>query len=365
MNWIKNTLLFFIAVLICLLITEFSVRKIFPSWFDVISEPYTFYKFDPILGWSNQANSHGGLFQRREFIHKIDTNSDGARDREFLPINEKLDILVLGDSFVWGVGSEYGDRFTEVLEKNPLINEARNFGVSGYGQIQEFLQLKNELVSVRGVDLIVLTICLSNDLQDNVSPFRYGYLKPYAEINSNGELDINGIPVPFNKKSSKEFSSSNEDYFGKGLSLIYHAFLRKFSPSHEIEDLVNEADFYKSDYELSIEQKIKINEMYLVFDKLIQSINNFAVTSKIPLVVVLAPTKYEVQFKVPYPMKVRDRIATILSRENIVFIDPASDLTSDDFWIDDGHWNKKGHKKIANAIIAYIKKSEISKGNLK
>ena len=48
---------------------------------------------------------------------------------------DEFRVAFLGDSFTWGVGTPYGERFTEIVESlNPKIN-ALNFGVTGYSPV--------------------------------------------------------------------------------------------------------------------------------------------------------------------------------------------------------------------------------------
>ena len=66
-------------------------------------------------------------------IYKI--NSQGLRDKEydFKKPKNKTRILAFGDSFTFGEGIEYGERFTDIIEKSFQNLEVINFGVPGYG----------------------------------------------------------------------------------------------------------------------------------------------------------------------------------------------------------------------------------------
>ncbi len=66
-------------------------------------------------------------------IYKI--NSQGLRDKEygFTKPKNKIRILSFGDSFTFGEGIEYGERFTDIIEKSFPNLEVINFGVPGNG----------------------------------------------------------------------------------------------------------------------------------------------------------------------------------------------------------------------------------------
>src|SRR5262249_55474855 len=155
---------------------------------------YVFFQFDPLLGWANLPNSHG-QFSRLEFRHAVDINSLGMRDREVTDKRpNELRVAFLGDSFTWGVGATYGERFTEVLERlDPRVN-ALNFGVSGYSPIQYLLQIDKVLAFKP--DYVIVAFCLGNDLTDNLTPDPYRHPKPYATLSDDGsKIDIKGYPL--------------------------------------------------------------------------------------------------------------------------------------------------------------------------
>ncbi len=62
-------------------------------------------------------------------------NSLGFRDQEYelRPPEGKTRVLMLGDSFTFGEGIPYGQRFDDILEKKLPSLEVINFGIPGYG----------------------------------------------------------------------------------------------------------------------------------------------------------------------------------------------------------------------------------------
>ena len=74
------------------------------------------------------------------------SNSYGARDIERTrDAPDGRRVVVLGDSFVEGIGSSFDERMTTLIEQDSGI-ELLNFGMGGFGPIQEWLLYK-ELAS--------------------------------------------------------------------------------------------------------------------------------------------------------------------------------------------------------------------------
>ena len=98
----------------------------------VIGNQRIFHKFDPVLGWALTPHAEG-RFSRLEFSYPVKINSRGMWDGEIASKRpDEFRVAVLGDSFTWGSGVGYGERFTEVVEfRDPRIN-VLNFGVPGY-----------------------------------------------------------------------------------------------------------------------------------------------------------------------------------------------------------------------------------------
>jgi hypothetical protein len=157
------------------------------------SERSLAYGYDAELGWAPIPNSVSTVTTART-IHATH-NSLGFRDIEFSPDGRPV-MLFIGDSFVWGVDAEAGERFTDLLRNKLTQFTIVNAGVSGYGTDQEYLWLKRIWPKVRPA-VVVLFFCTDNDRKDNSTNIRYGrYRKPYFETRPDGSLAPRGQPVP-------------------------------------------------------------------------------------------------------------------------------------------------------------------------
>jgi len=158
-----------------------------------LSERSLTYGYDAELGWAPVPNSASTVTTART-IH-ASHNSLGFRDIEFKPDGRPV-MLFVGDSFVWGVDAEAGERFTDLLRERLPQYQTVNAGVSGYGTDQEYLWL-NRIWPEIHPDVVVLFFCTDNDRKDNTSNVRYGrYRKPYFETTPDGTLQLKGQPVP-------------------------------------------------------------------------------------------------------------------------------------------------------------------------
>jgi lysophospholipase L1-like esterase len=151
------------------------------------------YLYDKTLGWRNIPD-----WKWTSLGRKLTINSKGLRDRSYdyeKPPGVRR-ILVLGDSYAWGYGVADHEIFTEVLEARleatPQHWQVINAGVSGWGTDQEYLFLKTEGFKY-SPDIVVLSLYLINDPENNSCSMQYGLYKPLF-INTN--LDLVNVPVP-------------------------------------------------------------------------------------------------------------------------------------------------------------------------
>jgi hypothetical protein len=106
------------------------------------------------------------------FIHKsgcytveYDTNSYGARDGERSVHSSLPRTIVLGDSFVEGVGLWADDRLTNILQRD-TGREHLNFGVGGnFGPLQYALLYKT-MAAAFDHDLVLVGVLPDNDFHD-------------------------------------------------------------------------------------------------------------------------------------------------------------------------------------------------------
>jgi hypothetical protein len=164
--------------------------------------------YDRTKGWFHAPLGSGELFHGGPDRGLARINSLGLRGGEVSrskPEGVKR-VLVLGDSFVFGLGVDEDNLFTTHLEK--LLNrspdkrhEVLNLGVSGYSTDQEYI-LFQELGLRLSPDVVILVVC-DNDFLGNTEDFAYRrYYKPYFERAADG-LTLKNSPVPILTRSQR------------------------------------------------------------------------------------------------------------------------------------------------------------------
>ncbi len=296
---------------------------------------YVFYRFDPVLGWSNLPGAKG-QFSRLEFSYPVEINAIGMWDREVAPKrSDEFRVAVLGDSFTWGIGAAYGERYTEVVEAlDPRIN-VLNFGVAGFSPIQYLLEL--DQVLALQPDYVVVAFCLGNDVSDNVLANPYVHPKPVAKLSADGtRLEIGGY------------------------RLVKRQWARLQRKQGAIETF-DERWLYAPSETLRPKQRQRMVEMYKINELVLASIRDRVEAALGPdrLAVLLVPTKLEYQLD-PYlpkdanPNAVADHVLESLARLKIPAVDGRPAITPADFWQKDEHWRPGGHAKIGKLLADHL-----------
>ena len=146
-------------------------------------------------------------------------NSLGFRDREFDIKKPKgqYRILCVGDSFTFGEGVKAQEAYPKVLEtmlQTKYKNvEVINTGVSGYNTVDEYLYIRNKLLSFNA-DLIILGFYIGNDPEDPSLPFNQE-MKENNDIGKRSSLEV----YFRHKKKWEEFSKMN--YWEKYRAALY------------------------------------------------------------------------------------------------------------------------------------------------
>lgn len=359
-----NAALMLAATLLTLGAAEIALR-LFTR--DLAGEPitgnqYQFYRYDPVLGWSNKPGTRG-RFERAEFSYDMRINAHGLRGDEVplaKPVGKKR-VAVLGDSFTWGIGASDDEIYTTLLERALPGVEVLNFGVSGYGPIQYHLQ--TEKVLSFAPDAVVIAFCLGNDFVDNVFWQRYRYYKPFARLDETGALVTDGYPIP----NVKRFPSAHDRGLAKALhdrSFLFRLLDRTVlglvgqlanygqkGPKFSEDQL----DLYRAPDSPETAAVVRVNAA------LFEQITAAYAAKGVPVVVLAAPSKCEfgacfADLKGPNDAA-RKLLAKSLAGLPLALVDPTASLTLDDFWARDGHWRPSGNRKVAAALLPALRKA--------
>lgn len=188
----KRVLMTLFSTLIALAIGEAALRA--------LGKKYTgsTYTADPVLGWALRPGA--AAWEADEGVAWTRINSHGYRDRE-RTVSKPPGVYraaVLGDSYTEARQVPMDKTFTalaeEALNRRRCVGEAGvevlNFGVPGYGTAQELLQLR-ERVWQFSPDMIVLQFHAGNDMYNNLRALNItgADLAPYFLL-KDGRLEL-------------------------------------------------------------------------------------------------------------------------------------------------------------------------------
>lgn len=156
-----------------LLVAELGLRA-FVRFSDMEAD---LYRADEKVGWMTRPHLHKRFDMKRPELHFLaNTDARGLRGDTAAPPKAPGErrVLVLGDSFTWGIGVESNETFPAVLERElqsklgPSVTVV-NAGVPCYGTAQE-LAFYRTYGRELSPDLVVLAY-YPNDDADNITKF--------------------------------------------------------------------------------------------------------------------------------------------------------------------------------------------------
>lgn len=168
---IKNFLLLIITILLCLLGVEGFIRV----WDPPIAKPgmYQIHRPSPVVGWELLPGA-SGFGRAGTYIH---INGDGFRDNDY-SLGKKAGvfrIMVIGDSFTFGMGvnleGTYSKHLERLLNDTAKTSEVINCGVIGYGLWQYLETLKRKVIPYKP-DLVILGLFI-DDILTSFSPYKH------------------------------------------------------------------------------------------------------------------------------------------------------------------------------------------------
>ncbi|MBX3454271.1 SGNH/GDSL hydrolase family protein [Ferrovibrio sp.] len=337
------------------------------------SNQYYFYQFDPVLGWSGRPGAHG-VMKREEFSNHVTINANGYRQTA---ISAQPDIVILGDSFTWGIGVDEDDRFSDkFLAKTGF--SVWNLGVSGYGPVHYLLQ--TDEVIRRKPKLAVIAFCLGNDFVDTVHWVRYGYFKPYAYLSSDGRLHLGGYPLPYAKQEQFRLPMVSSLFGWRPLAWLYNhsiffqrldiaytelytradAMAQQADPRLEqaLLDLRSDQDQIYHPERFGAKGEAVAHQAIATVGATMAEINHRLNVAGISLLVMTVPTKCEfddcVRGGSERNTRARDALIGALDRAGIPWLDLLDIIEPTDFWQSDGHWRPSGHRKAAERLTAHL-----------
>lgn len=295
-------------------------------------------------------------------------------------------ILVLGDSFTFGIGVSLDQTFPKQLEK--MLNERYqdnefqviNSGVGGYSPVHEFLYLKTEGIKYQP-DIVIIGLHMNDFIEERAS------LK-HAKRDEKGEI----VAIQISQKHL--FPEAVEDFLKKN-SFTYNVFLQNEErllklkgkiiarlTFQQVPEYSKEAtDFKPGDIEKDlfvITREIPESDFNKLFSPVAERLNQmsqFLNQRKIPMVIIVIPSAHQISStqwttgritlklsEETYPTKIFEQLNQLTSENKIPFLDLTRDLQAylangknPDLYYDyDGHFTVEGQKVTADSIFKFL-----------
>ena len=190
------------------LVAEWYLRTTVPvDWTQEYRIPH------PLLGWTLAAGSRYTTYVPEPVV--VSYNSEGWRDIE--PdgrLDADLRVAILGDSFVEAYSVERDEsvssRLGALIKTSGRDGEVFNFGVGGYGTLQEYL-VYQQIASTYRPHLVLLGFYLGNDVRNNdlrlESVLNTGQAKiesrPFLTLGSSGMRSITPVDITEARKQTE------------------------------------------------------------------------------------------------------------------------------------------------------------------
>ncbi|MBF0312897.1 MAG: SGNH/GDSL hydrolase family protein [Oligoflexia bacterium] len=364
---LATILLLMLFIFLLLIGSEFLLRKIFKE--SAASPPQQFVYSE--IFYHNQPNASWDSINEIGEKVSLQTDSYGLRCQEDCLRNEMdQQVIVLGDSFVFGENSQYSKTFVEQINQNLKMKTLRflNAGVNGYSN-HEALILLRYLYSFLRPKAIFLVVYMGNDLRDAyfLSDKQRIILERTEEASwkqkSNGVYRYKGL-----LKKVRENS--------RIVKLIYNVFQKfRYRDKEEMSDyFLAELEFFKKKNSVKAIKAIENVEFTLKHFK------NFCNSKKTLCEVVLVPAKSQVYQDLNYLNKLNfvdeqnmdsaikflqnkdysfDRpseiYASILNKLEIPFLDLTEEFRQHKeeklYGMIDRHWFPKGEELAAKVML--------------
>lgn len=339
-----------------------------------INEANSMFEYDDSLGWRFIAGNRGTIVYQGESAHDIEINARGFRDGP--PESERArKILVLGDSFTSNISVHDDDVYTEVMEQRLSDTSVLNFGVNGYGQVQEYLLMQKWLRRIQP-ELVVVMIYVRNDFFDNVGGF-WLYPRPVATLLGDS-LIIGAVPPQPAKPS---FLRALLHVYAR--SHLYHVVDSGIKGAvtllHPPDADERSPDFPPELYLCRVDPSPETENTFAVTEALLLRMARFAEERSVPIVFVVAPTIVQVRgslwgtvlrrykkrqddYLVTGP---NDRLVRFARRHNLKMLDllPVLRRAADEgravYNSREQHWNAEGNLVVADAILDFLRANSL------
>lgn len=363
------------TIIFALLAGEVFLRRFFPQ----ISDHNRLFRYDPEIGWGFVPHQRARIVCPGEVDHQVTINSLGFRDVERdLSTRRKKRVLVLGDSFVSNVDVEADEVFTRVMERQLGNTEVLNFGVNGFGQVQEYLLLEAWFDRVHP-DVVMVVIYLRNDFLDNVEP-KWTYGRPFVSLEGRDSTLVFHAIAP--GSSSARRDPAWKVYKRSHVwTLINQSLENLLQGAASSESQETQASAY-TQQELALYRKSSppsTERMFTAMTKLVATFKELLSAKGVPIVFVLAPSPVQVHDDLwldatgdpsqdRYDRALPNKRLTQFAQDNgLMMVDllqaflPEGKKNNRSLYFRyEQHWTREGNQLAARVLVEYLEGAKLA-----
>ena len=349
-NAFSKLLLVLLATASVIVVTEAITRLVFHGFADEIV--YLDRAFSRLLNSAVSFSPSSGNYSKKfgfvlsansertettkEFTYTSRTNSLGFRAREIAPRTAgQYRVMLLGDSFFWGVGVENSETISSVMEDigKPILS-AYNFSTVGYNTVQELLVAQSYVKSLKP-DHVILGFFIGNDIISNAITF----------VDENGNYAISG-----------EWEGRIRSELRRSMGLLFHSVIFRIIALSVYIPRVR--------YQIAITDDV-IAKSY----ERISELRQLAINSGSEFSVVIFYPQDSVQGGIveawSNSRKAGQLVYLYCQEKSIPVLDLIRYMNTPEhksryFYARDGHLNKEGNKLVAIAILNELLSPHIS-----
>jgi hypothetical protein len=351
----KEITLIIISSVIALIVGEFALRSFLPQTTDYGH----MIVYDSMLGWKFLSNGKGVVAHRGTMPNVIETNAWGFRDHAPSE-KKKKKVMVVGDSFVANVAIEDKEVFTEIIEDKLEEYDVLNFGVSQYGQVQEYLLLEKWINAVDPY-IVVVIVYLQNDFVENMAPDGL-FPRPFASLKGRDSI------LTIHKLKDLKIEKGFRNILSK--SHVNWLMTRSINNLFAKTDSSHMTEFYSCQSPIPKEYRVA----FKIMEELLFKIARLGKEKNVPVIFALAPSILQVddelwsvfleknsftkknyirsspndrlmQFAKTNSLQMLDLLPVFLEEEkrNVKCYHPVEQ-----------HWTKEGNEVVAKALLDYL-----------
>ncbi|MCB0344268.1 MAG: SGNH/GDSL hydrolase family protein [Bdellovibrionales bacterium] len=291
------------------------------------------------------------------------SNSYGARDKERSRHSDAARrAVVLGDSFVEGIGVNAEQRMTDLVEAATGI-EQLNFGTSGdFSSTQEWL-LYRELASKFDHSDVLLFHLPANDFRDNnPSNFSPGRYRPYLRETDSGNLEL-FYTVDFEHRDKpKGFSTARAVRRTLYNNIYLLNVIRRSAQIYNKNSVATESES-SGELQSTYDRFSDLDLKRLLFGY--ENIAELAPDKRFTIFIIPRQSDFDKLHKAGYDFRIVKELQKFAAQHsNVEVVDLLPHLQAyadrhkidiDDLYLAcDGHWTAQGNQAAAEAVVEAV-----------